>query len=193
MIVCINGSRSLTDSRLLERAVKQAEQEGISISAIISGGALGVDTLAKNYAEANGIPFTPFVAEWSRYGKSAGYRRNEHMREAADALISVWDGESRGTKHLIDAMLRDQKPVSVYCKTLYVVRLAGHPYILPDKFYGTFSSIKVIDVENIADYEAPVRDDNHKVAVVLPQARFVKRNAGYLRQKMEEFSADYRL
>lgn len=193
MIVCINGSRSLTDSRLLERAVKQAEQEGISISAIISGGALGVDTLAKNYAEANGIPFTPFVAEWSRYGKSAGFRRNENMREAAAALISVWDGESTGTKHLIDAMLRDQKPVSVYCKTLYVVRLAGHPYVLPDKFYGTFSRIKVIDVENIADYEAPVRDDNHKVAVVLPQARFVKRNAGYLRQKMEEFTADYRL
>lgn len=193
MIVCINGSRSLTDSRLLERAVKQAEQEGISISAIISGGALGVDTLAKNYAEANGIPFTPFVAEWSRYGKSAGFRRNENMREAAAALISVWDGESTGTKHLIDAMLRDQKPVSVYCKTLYVVRLAGHPYVLPDKFYGMFSRIKVIDVENIADYEAPVRDDNHKVAVVLPQARFVKRNAGYLRQKMEEFTADYRL
>jgi len=85
------------------------------------------------------------------------------------------------------------KPVSVYCKTLYVVRLAGHPYILPDKFYGMFSSIKVIDLENIGAYEAPTRDDNHKIAVVLPQDRFVKRNAGYFRQKMEEFTADYRI
>jgi hypothetical protein len=34
MIVCINGSRSLTDSRLLERAIEQAEQEGIQISSI---------------------------------------------------------------------------------------------------------------------------------------------------------------
>ena len=193
MIVCINGSRSLTDSRLLERAIEQAEQEGIHISSIISGEAHGVDTLAKNYAKEHGIPFVPFVAEWSRYGKSAGFRRNEHMREAADALISVWDGESTGTKHLIDAMLRDQKPVSVYCKTLYVVRLAGHPYVLPDKFYGMFSSIKVIDLENIGAYEAPTRDDNHKIAVVLPQARFGKRNAGYFRQKMEEFTADYRI
>ena len=59
MIVCINGSRNLTDSRLLERAITQAEQEGIHISSIISGEARGVDTLAKNYAKEHGIPFVP--------------------------------------------------------------------------------------------------------------------------------------
>ena len=43
-----------------------------------------------------------FPADWDKHGKSAGYKRNLEMAENADALIAFWDGESRGTKHMID-------------------------------------------------------------------------------------------
>ena len=45
-----------------------------------------------------------YPAQWKKFGKRAGYRRNEQMAEVADALIAFWDGSSRGTKHMIDIM-----------------------------------------------------------------------------------------
>lgn len=47
------------------------------------------------------IPMRRFPAQWERYGKSAGFRRNEAMAHVADALIAVWDGSSPGTRHRI--------------------------------------------------------------------------------------------
>jgi hypothetical protein len=42
-----------------------------------------------------------FPADWNRYGKSAGFRRNVEMSNHADALVVFWDGKSRGTQHMI--------------------------------------------------------------------------------------------
>jgi hypothetical protein len=43
-----------------------------------------------------------FPADWDRFGRSAGPKRNKQMAEYGDALIAVWDGESRGTKTMIE-------------------------------------------------------------------------------------------
>ena len=43
-----------------------------------------------------------FPADWERHGKAAGYIRNREMAQNADALVAFWDGESRGTKSMID-------------------------------------------------------------------------------------------
>ncbi len=48
------------------------------------------------------VPIKKFPANWTAYGMSAGYKRNQQMAENADALIALWDGESKGTKHMID-------------------------------------------------------------------------------------------
>lgn len=48
------------------------------------------------------IPVKKFPADWGGLGKRAGYLRNEQMADYADALIAVWDGKSKGTKHMID-------------------------------------------------------------------------------------------
>ena len=42
-----------------------------------------------------------YPAEWEKHGKAAGYKRNARMADNADGLLAVWDGESRGTKHMI--------------------------------------------------------------------------------------------
>src|SRR5688572_23745979 len=71
-------------------------------SIIISGGARGVDTIAEVAAESLGLKTMIFPAEWQRYGKSAGHRRNALMVAAADKVVCFWDGRSRGTKGSID-------------------------------------------------------------------------------------------
>lgn len=84
---------------------------------IVSGGAQGVDFLAELYAKKHTLKFTEFKADWDTYGKSAGYRRNVEMAEYADALIAIWDGQSKGTLHMINSMVTQKKPVFVYCPT----------------------------------------------------------------------------
>lgn len=70
------------------------------ISWIISGGALGVDNLAIQYAIENRINYAVFFPDWDTFGKSAGYKRNEEMAANADAVIILHDGKSRGTTHM---------------------------------------------------------------------------------------------
>lgn len=99
MKVIVAGSRSINDYRLVERAIADS---GFEITEIVSGCAKGVDTLAIRYAETNQIPLTKMYADWDRFKKAAGYRRNADMAAYADALIAIWDGESKGTVHMVN-------------------------------------------------------------------------------------------
>jgi len=99
MKTIIAGSRGIADFNLLEEVISQVDWE---ISAVLSGTARGVDRLGERYARENNIPLEKHPANWDLYGRSAGYRRNEKMAIAGDALIALWDGESPGTKHMID-------------------------------------------------------------------------------------------
>jgi hypothetical protein len=98
MRVIIAGSRSMTDSQQVATAIAQS---GFVIREVISGGARGVHSLGEAWARTNHIPVRRFPARWERYGKSAGFRRNEALAHVADALIAVWDGSSPGTCHMI--------------------------------------------------------------------------------------------
>lgn len=99
MRVIIAGSRDITSMEHVERAIKES---GFNITTVVSGGARGVDSLGERWAEDNGITMVRFPADWKRHGKKAGYIRNEEMAKYGDALIAVWDGESRGTENMIN-------------------------------------------------------------------------------------------
>lgn len=81
---------------------------------IVSGGARGADALGEMYAREKGYSIKRFQAEWDRYGRSAGPRRNEAMAKYADALLAYWDGESRGTKSMIELAKANGLKVGVY-------------------------------------------------------------------------------
>ena len=102
MKVIIAGSRSITDYTTVLKAVAQAIYNGFVITEVVSGCARGVDRLGEQWAASTDLPVKRFQAEWIRFGKSAGIRRNVQMAEYADALIAVWDGKSRGTQNMID-------------------------------------------------------------------------------------------
>jgi hypothetical protein len=95
----VAGSRTVTEYNLVASAIAGAPW---SLSVIISGGAKGVDTLGEAYAHLHQLPLEIFNADWNKYGRAAGHMRNEEMAKNADALIAIWDGESRGTANMIE-------------------------------------------------------------------------------------------
>lgn len=72
------------------------------ITSVVSGMARGPDTFGREWAIANDIPVHCYPADWVKWGKWAGYERNARMAKDSEALIAVWDGTSKGTKHMIE-------------------------------------------------------------------------------------------
>jgi len=108
MRTIIAGSRSIMDPNTVDAALKWAQAVGLSITQVVSGTATGVDKLGELWAGYSGITVKRFRPDWDRYGKSAGFRRNAEMAAYAEALLAVWDGDSNGTRHMIDqAKARD--------------------------------------------------------------------------------------
>lgn len=85
-----------------------------SVTEIISGGARGVDTCAREYALSQGIKLTEFLPEYDKYGRVAPLRRNITIIEYADLVLAFWDGNSRGTKFVIDKCKERGVPVKIY-------------------------------------------------------------------------------
>ncbi len=69
---------------------------------IVSGGAVGVDTSAREYALTHGLLLTEFRPDYSRYGRSAPLRRNRQIVDYADLVLLFWDGSSHGTRHVLN-------------------------------------------------------------------------------------------
>jgi hypothetical protein len=100
------------DFKLVLEAVDRSgiERNGIQVTEIVSGKAIGVDQLGEQYANMRGIPIKEMPADWNTYGKRAGPIRNRQMAEYADIAIIIWDGESNGTRNMINEMIRKNKP-----------------------------------------------------------------------------------
>jgi hypothetical protein len=75
----------------------------ITVTEVVSGGAKGIDLNGETWATKNNIAIKRFPAQWTLYGRRAGALRNLQMAQYADGLLSIWDGKSRGSKHMIEA------------------------------------------------------------------------------------------
>ena len=81
---------------------------------IVSGMAQGADMMAVEWATVRFVKCHEMHADWSRYKLAAGHIRNAEMAEFSDSLIAFWDGESKGTKSMIDLALKGGLDVHVY-------------------------------------------------------------------------------
>ena len=105
MRVAVIGSRSLKID-LEELIPKEA-------TVIISGGAVGVDTKAKEYAIMHKLELIEFLPDYKKYARYAPLKRNDQIIENADLVIAIWDGKSRGTKYVIDKCNTQNKRIKV--------------------------------------------------------------------------------
>ncbi len=81
---------------------------------IVSGGAKGIDTCAREYALAHGLTLTEFLPEYDKYGRGAPLKRNLQIIEYADMVLAFWDGTSRGTKFVIENSKKLGKTIRVF-------------------------------------------------------------------------------
>ena len=80
---------------------------------IVSGGAVGVDFCAAEYAKENGIKLTVFLPQYERYGRAAPIVRNKEIVDYADKIIAFWNGTSKGTLSVIKYAEKKGKPCQI--------------------------------------------------------------------------------
>jgi hypothetical protein len=95
--VAIVGSRDYPDLSRVRTYVAGLPDDTV----IISGGARGVDREAERAARTRGLRTLIFPADWTTYGKRAGYVRNQTIVDHADDVVAFWDGRSPGTADTI--------------------------------------------------------------------------------------------
>lgn len=106
MKLAIIGSRSITKIDI-EKYIPSGVTE------IVSGGANGVDSLAKDYAILHDIPYIEFSPDYARYKKGAPLKRNQLIAEYSDYCLAFWDGKSKGTKHAIECFNSLNKTIKI--------------------------------------------------------------------------------
>ena len=111
----IAGSRDFNDYTLLSKAVDKHLGDKVDNAKIIiiSGTAPGADQLGERYAKERGYKLECYPADWGHYGKAAGPVRNMNMANVADDVIVFWDGESSGTKNMIETAKAKSIPCTV--------------------------------------------------------------------------------
>jgi hypothetical protein len=123
MKIALVGSREFKDTQLIRDIVIGYFSNSIEPHHFISGGARGVDSIAEKefdrwneYEHEGKLKKTIFLPDWDKYGKRAGFIRNELIIKAADKVVAFWDGASHGTKHSIDLAIKAGKPVDIYVR-----------------------------------------------------------------------------
>ena len=106
MRVAIIGSRGITVDNI-------GDYLPVGTAEIVSGGAKGVETSAKEYALTNDIKYTEFLPDYKRFGRGAPLKRNLQIIEYADTVIAFWDGKSKGTEFVIKNCEKIGKPVQI--------------------------------------------------------------------------------
>ncbi len=106
MKIAIVGSRNLTVNNFEDYLPADCTE-------IVSGGAKGIDTCARRWAEAHGLAVTEFLPDYQRCGRGAPMARNRLIVDYADEVFAFWDGKSRGTAYTVEYARKKGKPVTV--------------------------------------------------------------------------------
>jgi hypothetical protein len=113
MRLAVVGSRGFTDYKLVKDVLDRYHDQYGDDLVIISGGAIGADSLGAMYAKANRLKLVIHKPDWNKYGRSAGFRRNHTIWDDADAGVAFWDGKSKGTSHSFDIAKQQNKQLEV--------------------------------------------------------------------------------
>ena len=105
MKIAIVGSRQITVHNIGNYVSKEDE--------IVSGGAVGVDRCAADYAKKNGLKLTEFLPQYEIYGRIAPIIRNKKIVDYADKIIVFWNGKSKGALSVIRYAEKTRKSCEV--------------------------------------------------------------------------------
>ena len=111
--VIIAGGRDFNNYPGLAKAMDQLLANVTDEIVVVCGMAQGAYRLGERYGKERGYSIRYFPADWDSKGRGAGFIRNEEMAKNADALVAFWDGQSRGTKHMIETAKKHKLDIRV--------------------------------------------------------------------------------
>ena len=113
MKVAVVGSRGFENKALLYKILDNLRSHYNAFDQfdlIISGGAVGVDKLAEQYASERQIETKIFLPDYVKHLRGAPIRRNALIVEAADLIVAFWDGKSKGTGNTLKTAVKYKRP-----------------------------------------------------------------------------------
>lgn len=112
----IVGSRTLRDYEIVKKTLdKYVASNNLDYSniTIVSGGAAGADRFGERYANENFCKLLVFKPDWAKFGKRAGFIRNEDIVKNSNIVFAFHDGISRGTANSIKLTEKFKKDCKV--------------------------------------------------------------------------------
>ncbi len=113
MKVLVSGSRYYKDYQKILSIVKS-----LDIDLLITGGCRGADTLAARATRQCDIRYVEYPADWQRFGKSAGPKRNQQMLdlENPDLLLVFHEDltRSKGTRDMLHRAIKAGIPYRIF-------------------------------------------------------------------------------
>ena len=111
LIVC--GGRDYNNYELVKEVLNTIYYDHYPnlIKALVQGGAKGADALGKRWAMENNVPYEQFDADWARYGKAAGFMRNQEMLDESGECIVVAFPGGNGTFDMIKRTKKARVPL----------------------------------------------------------------------------------
>lgn len=110
MKLIIAGSRTINSSS--DQITSYLAQNNVPVvTEVVCGLAKGSDASGKEWAENYDIAVAEFPADWDKHGRGAGHIRNAEMAKYGDALLLIWDGESKGSLGMKQQMQKLGKPI----------------------------------------------------------------------------------
>jgi len=114
--IAIVGGRDIDDFYFVKseflNLVKEKNLE-LSDIVIVSGGARGVDSSARQIAEKFDITLVEIVPNWNKYGKKAGFMRNKEIIKISDIILAIPGPGSKGTWHSVKIAKNMKKEVVI--------------------------------------------------------------------------------
>lgn len=80
---------------------------------IVSGGAIGADTYAREFAKKKGLKLIEYFPNYEKFGKRAPLERNKLIINECDCVLAFWDGQSRGTRYTINYAKEKRRPIKI--------------------------------------------------------------------------------
>lgn len=101
MKVIICGGREFDNYDAVKETMDAVVLHYGDVTAVVQGGARGADLLGRKWAIENNIPYEQYDADWARYGKAAGFMRNQEMLEESGANLVVAFPGGNGTYDMV--------------------------------------------------------------------------------------------
>lgn len=116
MLILVSGSRDWSSRAAVWDALNRWHKaSGTPVTLMHGACPTGADAIADQWASVQHVPVRKFPADWKKYGKSAGPRRNVDMVNGKpDVVLIFCKNYSRGTEHTLSLVQGSAAIVEVH-------------------------------------------------------------------------------